>query len=208
MGFWADIRAAKKLIKSRRRKRRAKRRALATVRELIVVDRPVKLELGSARKGKDSWTTVDLVAGCDICWDLTKGLPFPEGTIDAIYSSHFLEHIKYRDLIVLLEQCRQVLRPDGLFSACVPDAGVFLSAYFSGVDVSLDYEPARCGSKRIDCVNYIAYMDGHHKHLFDRENLCQILEDTGYRNVRLREFDEAMDMPERRHESIYVEARK
>ena len=54
----------------------------------------------------------------------------------------------------------------------------------------------------------MAYMGGHHRHLFDEENLCQILVDRGYRDVRLREFDEALDLPQRRDQSIYVKALK
>src|SRR5262245_43721575 len=28
-----------------------------------------------------------------ICWDLRRGLPFDDGTFDAVYHSHFLEHL-------------------------------------------------------------------------------------------------------------------
>ena len=53
----------------------------------------IKLELGSGqKKGKDGWVTVDL-HGADINWDLRRGLPLRDGSVDVIYSSHLLEHI-------------------------------------------------------------------------------------------------------------------
>lgn len=60
----------------------------------------------------------------------------------------------------------------------------------------------------IDYVNYIAYMDGHHKYMFDIENLLRILELTKFPNVRQRRFDPILDMKEREFESIYAEAVK
>jgi hypothetical protein len=51
-------------------------------------------------------------------------------------------------------------------------------------------------------------MAGEHKYMFDEENLVFILKSKGFRNVRLREFDPSLDMPERDIESIYAEAEK
>jgi hypothetical protein len=51
-------------------------------------------------------------------------------------------------------------------------------------------------------------MDGAHKHLFGRENLLAILRAAGFEEVRAREFDEAIDAPERRTESIFAEGFK
>jgi len=51
-------------------------------------------------------------------------------------------------------------------------------------------------------------MDGHHKYLYDEENLILILERKGFRNVRLRNLDPSLDLKTRDFESIYVEAQK
>jgi hypothetical protein len=44
--------------------------------------------------------------------------------------------------------------------------------------------------------------------MFDEENLLFILESQGFKNVRLRQFDPAIDLKEREFESIYAEAEK
>jgi hypothetical protein len=51
-------------------------------------------------------------------------------------------------------------------------------------------------------------MDGHHKYMFDEENLLHILQAKGFKNVRLRDFDPELDIKERDFESIYAEAEK
>jgi hypothetical protein len=48
-------------------------------------------------------------------------------------------------------------------------------------------------------------MNEDHKYMFDEENLVHLLERRGFRNVRLRPFDPAIDLKERDRESIYAE---
>jgi predicted SAM-dependent methyltransferase len=59
-----------------------------------------------------------------ICWDLRKGIPFESDTFDVVYHSHFLEHLDRRDAPGFLEECRRVLRPNGIIRVVVPDLQV------------------------------------------------------------------------------------
>jgi len=54
----------------------------------------------------------------------------------------------------------------------------------------------------------MAYMDGHHRYMFDEENILIILRKAGFRNVRLRAFDAAIDIKQRDFQSIYAYAEK
>jgi hypothetical protein len=71
-----------------------------------------------------------------------------------------------------------------------------------------NYKRAYNNTTRIDYVNFIAYMDGLHKYMFDEENLLHILESRGFKNVHLRQFDPSLDSQARDFESIYAEAEK
>jgi hypothetical protein len=66
------------------------------------------------------------------------------------------------------------------------------------------WDPAYNGTTRIDALNYIAYMAGEHKYLFDRENLLHILNAAGFDHVAPREFDPETDLAERDYESLYA----
>lgn len=187
----------------------AKRR----IRHLLRARNELFVELGAGdKKGTGNWVTVDMTPGCDIFWDLRKGLPFPSNRIAKLYSSHLFEHLSYREAQGFLDECRRVLRPGGTFSICVPNARLYLEAYLKPESLDAErfygYRPAYNQTTRIDSVNYIAYMDGHHKYMFDEENLLRILEAKGFRNVRLRPFDAELDLAERDAESIYAEAEK
>jgi predicted SAM-dependent methyltransferase len=171
------------------------------------------LEIGAGEKrGKNGWVTIDITKNCDIFWDLKKGIPFPDESISKIYSSHFLEHLSYKEGQRFLDECLRVLVQSGNFSVCVPNARIYIEAYLMNSDLDrnlfFDYKPAYNNTTKIDYLNYIAYMDGRHKYMFDKENLIYILESKGFKNVHLREFDSNLDCKTRDFQSIYAEALK
>lgn len=172
----------------------------------------IKLELGAGNKrGKNGWTTVDL-GGADISFDLRKGIPLKDECVDAIYTSHMLEHIPYKQLVGFIDECRRVLKKNGYFSVCVPNAGLFIRAYAEGRNFEKPgkgYAPALVDTGSfLDQVNYVAYMDGHHAYMFDEENLVKTLKMGGFENVSLRAFDPEVDLEERDYVSIYAVAVK
>jgi len=182
-------------------------------RKILRDSGPIRLELGAGnKKGTNGWTTLDIVPGCDMYCDLAKGIPFPDRSVQSIYSSHFFEHLTYAQARILLDECLRVMASAGKFSICVPNARLYLEAYLSkGPALNAEFfrhRPAFNRTTKIDCVNYIAYMDGDHKYMFDEENLVFLLEQGGFKNVRVRAFDPALDLKERQYESIYAEGYK
>lgn len=180
---------------------------------LLKENREIYLEIGSgSKKGENGWTTLDMAPGCDIFWDLSEGLPFPDETVHKIYSSHVLEHFTYIEGQRLLAESLRVLIPGGLFSICVPNARIYIDAYAARRTLEavtyFGYEPAFNATSMINYVNYVAYMDGHHKYMFDEENLIADIEKSGFKSVRLRGFDRTIDLEVRDFESIYAEAKK
>ena len=192
-------------------RRQAVRKAARLAKGLSIQARPLQLELGSAtpRRG---WVTVDLAEGADLILDLTKPLPFPDASVDNIYSSHLLEHLYHDEAIALLKECHRTIKTGGILSICVPDAAIYLNAYCSGEAFDIKtfcvYEPAFRYHSRIDFVNYMAYMAGHHKHMYDKENLIEILRSVGFQKVTPRDFDAVLDAKQRAYESIYAVALK
>jgi predicted SAM-dependent methyltransferase len=120
---------------------------------------------GRRQGRKEGWVTIDITKNCDVFWDLRKGLPFPDQSITKIYSSHFFEHLSFKESQQLLDECRRVLVPGGTFSICVPNARLYIEAYLKSDSLVekrfFEYKPAYNNTTRIDYVNYTAYMDGH-----------------------------------------------
>lgn len=53
--------------------------------------------------------------------DTRAGLPLPDESVDAIYASHFLEHLTYENATYFLQECFRVLKPGGIIRLVVPD---------------------------------------------------------------------------------------
>lgn len=194
-----------------RAKNQSLKKGAEKAEKIIQHQQEVLLEIGSGdKKGINGWTTLDICGKCDIYWDLLLPFPLPDNSVTKIYSSHVLEHFYYRDIKRLLAECHRILKPNGVFSVCVPDASIYINAYLSEEEFKPKdvYNPAFCINTRIDFINYMAYMDGHHRYLFDRENLLAILKKVGFKGVRTRKFDPEIDMAERDWESIYAEGNK
>lgn len=58
-----------------------------------------RVELGGGKKPRPGFVNVDLIEGADVCLDLQKvcdrqaSLPWPDGTVDEVYTSHCFEHL-------------------------------------------------------------------------------------------------------------------
>ncbi|MGH8018325.1 MAG: amidohydrolase family protein [Opitutaceae bacterium] len=158
---------------------------------------------------KEGWTSMDWNEGNDLRMDITKPLPFPDNSVESIYSSHTFEHFSYpHPMTDVLQECLRVLMPGGRLGICVPDASIYLKGYASngGFDTAewCVVKSALHGLSNIDCVNYMAYMNGEHRHMFDSENLVMVLRRGGFADAALRDFDPDLDMPQRRFESLYA----
>lgn len=122
----------------------------------------VKVEFGPGRiseRHKRPYVTIGLNESadphCDIYLDLEFGIPFPDNSIDEIYSNQFLEHLKRENFIAFMNEQYRVLRHGGFMYHCVPH---FLSPwayadpthknYFS--EKSFDYFCLKGGEPFVD----------------------------------------------------------
>lgn len=84
----------------------------------------IKLDIGSGgpmyQRTDMTWKTVDLFCPADIEADMAD-LPFDDGVVDAIWSSHALEHIDMMQVHPTLSEWFRVLKPGGTLTLLVPD---------------------------------------------------------------------------------------
>ena len=64
--------------------------------------------------------------------DLRKPFPWPDNSVDVVYSSHTLEHLSRDAGRLFLEECMRVLKKDGIIRIIVPDLKALVSEYMSG----------------------------------------------------------------------------
>jgi len=165
----------------------------------------VWLELGAGSKpGTGNWVTIDINGQCDVCYNLAKGVPFTEGSVSRIYSSHMFEHLTPTEASICMRECLRVLKIGGEFSIAVPNARLYIDAYLQGDRTGHLLQVLT----PIDYLNYTAYCGGAHKNMFDPDSLCHLLRSAGLINVSMRLFDPTVDLEIRRWESIYAKGYK
>ena len=206
------IRAYRAHVYREKERERLRERNQHVVTAMLDSGEPIRLELAADDRRMAGWITVGLEEKADVHCDLTEPLVFPTESVTEIYCSHLLEHFGYTDLTGLLSECHRVLRADGLFKVAVPDAAVYVKAYFRPDEFNVEeyctYQEDFQYHSKIDVINYIAYMSGYHHHLFDQEHLLVMLANAGFKDVKARPFDPELDLSVRANESIYAVAKK
>ncbi|MCW2797026.1 methyltransferase domain-containing protein [Nocardioides sp.] len=221
-------------------------------RKSVFAQRPLMVNLGSGPHGPESWVNLDrsptmvlrhtprtaralrrvgLIGDQHLVpWephivrqDLTKPLPFEDGTVDAVYSSHFLEHIYLGDAEAILGQCHRILRPGGVLRLALPDGEAWARELVEAGDdpageAGRRYH-ARLGSHpeaRPSGKRALTFKIGGHIHRWQptRGLVRAMLIDAGFADTEIsdRKFLEG-DLPEleqieTREESFFTEARR
>lgn len=96
------------------------------------------LNLGCGNSFHEDWENYDLVPSAPSvkAIDLTKPLPFEEGTFDVVYSSHVLEHIPRQRVPELLREMARILKPGGILRIVVPDLEGIVREYLRQLDLA------------------------------------------------------------------------
>ena len=117
--------------------------------------------------------------------DITK-LVFKDNEIGLIYSSHVIEYFDREEVIPVLKEWRRVLRPGGILRVAVPDFEAMAKLYVGGKFPLSNflgplYGKMKMGMKGPNEANAPTI---YHKTVYDFQGLKEVLETSGFRNVR------------------------
>ena len=120
--------------------------------------------------------------------DMRRGLPLPSGSVAAIFSEHFLEHLPMETVRgKILPEVRRVLEPGGTVRIGVPNGEYFVEqyvAYRAGERNTL-FEKHRGGKTPMTMLNEIAHGFGHY-FAYDFETMASLLSDAGLTKISRR----------------------
>lgn len=149
--------------------------------------------------------------------DAARRIPHPDGTVDAIYSSHMLEHLDRVEARAFLAECRRVLRPAGILRLAVPDLRNAAYQYLRLHDadgflrhLQFDLDKPRSAAARLRRM--LSGGRGHHW-MYDRDSLLALVEGTGFAGIEFMEQGHTriaepggLDLNEREADSLCLEA--
>ncbi len=135
--------------------------------------------------------------------DIVKGLPLADGTVDAVYASHILEHLALEDFYVALHNTWRLLKAGGVFRLIVPDlrwrAEVYVgasahgnpeasSAFLRSCCLGIETRPRGLWRMMISTF-------GHSRHLWmwDEPALSAALQAAGFQNIRRAKIGDSID---------------
>ena len=90
------------------------------------------LNIGCGNIYSSEWNNVDFVKNKDVTyWDIRNGLPYQDSSMDAVYSSHLLEHLSPIEAKNLMGEINRVLKKGGVLRIVVPDFEKICVEYLS-----------------------------------------------------------------------------
>jgi SAM-dependent methyltransferase len=141
----------------------------------------VKLNLGCGHIPLKDYLNIDRRAlpGVDIVAE-ADDLPFEEGEVDEIFSTHLLEHFPQEQLRrKVLRHWFGLLKNGGEFRAVVPDALSMIKGYVQGSYPYTALREVTFGSQD--------YVGDFHFNMFVPDQLQELLNDAGFRDFELIE---------------------
>jgi predicted SAM-dependent methyltransferase len=98
-----------------------------------------KVNIGCGKRYDKSWINIDFSSSSPdiIQYDLNKGIPFDNNSVDVVYSSHVLEHFSNQQADFLLSECYRVLKKDGIVRVVVPDLESICKEYLQQLEIAV-----------------------------------------------------------------------
>lgn len=142
-----------------------------------------RVHLGCGPNVLDGWANLDVSGPRGVVrFDLSRPLPFESGSVDLIFTEHFVEHIRKDQAEALFRECARILRPGGVLRISTPDLRTLIDAYLGGrVDdwADMQWSPAT----PCDLLNEGMRLWGH-RYLWDEDQLRRVLRSQGFTTVQ------------------------
>jgi predicted SAM-dependent methyltransferase len=183
------------------------------------VGRPALLNLGCGPHIFEGWVNADdyapkrrmREAAFKPNWalDITRPWKCPDNHWDGVFTEHVLEHVSYSEAVHVLRESLRTMKPGAWLRISVPDLGKYAAFYQSGgQNPSLGDFPHPAVA-----MSFLTQMHMH-RSAWDADLFTRVLTELGFADAREAEFGRGADRrllrddPDKKHESLYVEAQK
>jgi len=155
-------------------------------------DNGERLHLGCGPNVLDGWTNIDRDEqySPDLVHDLSSGLPFPDNSVELIYSEHFFEHLALDEGLGLFAECLRVLRPGARFRVAMPNLAAVVEAYTTNWRDQVWVKDFPELNSAAHMLNF-ALREWGHQYVYDPEDLVQRLSGLGFVDIEAQAWGES-----------------
>jgi SAM-dependent methyltransferase len=154
----------------------------------------------------------------NILWaDASKRIPERDSSVDVLYSSHMIEHMEQKDVVIFLKEACRILKPGGVIRVAVPNIKYHVDNYLKDDDADAFIENTHLTRRKpktlIQKAKYLIIGDRNHQWMYDGLSLCNLLSSVGFQEPKIMEpgttiIEDSgeLDLNERIPESVFAEA--
>ena len=141
--------------------------------------------------------------------DITQSWSCDDNFFDGIFTEHVIEHVTYSEAVHVMKEALRTLKPGSWIRISVPGIERCLELYrkLKMEGATKEFPEAAL------CISHLTQMH-FHRSAWDADLMTRLLREIGFVEVQERQFREGTDErllkdgEAKRHESLYVEARK
>ena len=186
----------------------------------------IQFGAGSGKYGEAKKTVLGTFLNTDIFGkipvDINYSLPFPNNSIDLIFSSHLIEHIYQRKADLFFQESLRILKEDGQLIIATPTINkIFDILYKSNKkqtnEIYEEHKNSFLGRKPTPArlINALTHINYGHKFLFDYETLNDLAVSNGFKsfetknpknidNLEIKQFLESKDSNFKLQTEVFV----
>ena len=187
------------------------------LKEYLLSHNVRKLQLCCGDNYIDGWFNTDLIEnnikGIHQL-DVTKPFDIMDDSFQFIYLEHAIEHITIKDAEKMLLECRRILSKDGIIRIATPDLKKFVDKFYLSdskiadryckwiTDTFMPYYSKKGFYSKSLVINNL-YHNWGHELVYDFESLSLLLNDVGFRDIRLKNTGDSRHIELQNLESHY-----
>lgn len=98
------------------------------------------LNLGCGNSYNKDWVNIDFTSSSEYVqeYNLLKGIPLSDNSMEVVYHSHVLEHFSKKDGEELMRECKRVLEKNGIIRVAVPDLETIAKEYIKNLNLAVE----------------------------------------------------------------------
>lgn len=164
-----------------------------------------KLQVGSGANPFGGWLNTDFFPKSTriVHLDARENFPFLDQSFHYIFLEHMIEHLHYQEAASMLKECCRVLKPRAKIRISTPDLQIYLDLFTKRDDERQKQylkwiqgnwlQRSQIYSEERSFILNLVMRGWGHQFIYDFNTLVEILEQSGFRNVRRYSCGESED---------------